>query len=161
MPHEQMISFHGYFLFLLIDHTDRSHVNETLHPISATPHRGFYFLNPGRFSQIPADCHFRAPSIDFSPHHSSFTASLLVIPVSSVFGYQRKVYYSFCFGDFVSVWRQKCWKHYSQNNVPSVFVCCHLTRLQVAVNKTSLKVTVESQTASRHSGSAADTKPEK
>lgn len=110
--HEQMISFHGYFVFLLIDHTDWSHVNETFHPISATPqaHRGFYFLNHGRFSRIPADCHFRALSIDFSPYHSSFTASLLVIPVSSVFGYQRKVkvYYSFCFGDFVPVWRQKC-----------------------------------------------------
>lgn len=59
MSNEQMISFHGYFLFLLIDHTDRSHVNETFHPISATPHRGFYFLNHGRFSRIPADCHFR------------------------------------------------------------------------------------------------------
>lgn len=76
MSNEQMISFHGYFLFLLIDHTDRSHVNETFHPISATPHRGFYFLNHGRFSQIPADCHFRlspstsVPSLVF---HSFFT----------------------------------------------------------------------------------------
>lgn len=112
MNTNKWISLHGYFVFLLIDHTDWSHVNETFHPISATPqaHRGFYFLNHGRFSRIPADCHFRAVSIDFSPYHSSFTASLLVIPVSSVFGYQRKVkvYYSFCFGDFVPVWRQKC-----------------------------------------------------
>lgn len=49
--------------------------------------------------------------------------------------------------------RNARWKHCSQNNVPLVFVCCHLMRLQVAVNKTSLKVTAENQTASRHSGS--------